>query len=227
MTSSLLITADDLLRGRVDDEATGASSPSPAQLILMIVCFGMVYGAAMGCSNGMRGERAWQVIYSAVKVPILLGVTFVISLPSFFVLNTLMGVRGQMRQVLRALLAAQGVLTIVLASLAPLTLVFYASTRDYDAWLLFNAMIFAIASFSAQRFLKRQYRELIVGNPIHRRLLYVWLVIFAFVGIQMGWVLRPFVGQPNKPVQFFRHGAWGNAYVEVAQIVWRFLRHVH
>jgi hypothetical protein len=132
----------------------------------------------------------------------------------------------KMRDVLRALLAAQAVLTIVLASLAPLTMVFYASTRDYDAWLLFNALMFAIASFAAQRFLRRQYRALIGRNPVHRRLLYVWLTIFAFVGIQMGWVLRPFIGQPNRPVQFFRHGAWGNAYVEIAQTLWRFLRHL-
>ena len=45
------------------------------------------------------------------------------------------------------------------------------------------------------------------------------LLVFAFVGIQMGWVLRPFIGHPRGRTTFFREGAWGNAYVEVAKMV--------
>ena len=30
-------------------------------------------------------------------------------------------------------------------------------------------------------------------------MLRAWLGVYAFVGIQMGWVLRPFVGQPDRP----------------------------
>jgi hypothetical protein len=33
----------------------------------------------------------------------------------------------------------------------------------------------------------------------------VWLIIYALVGAQMGWILRPFIGDPNLPFQFFRH----------------------
>jgi hypothetical protein len=33
----------------------------------------------------------------------------------------------------------------------------------------------------------------------------VWLVIYALVGAQMGWILRPFIGSPNMPFQFLRH----------------------
>ncbi len=43
-------------------------------------------------------------------------------------------------------------------------------------------------------------------------MLYTWIVIYVFVGIQMGWVLRPFIGDPRTPVQFFREGSWSNAY---------------
>jgi len=35
----------------------------------------------------------------------------------------------------------------------------------------------------------------------------------------MGYVLRPFVGNPNIDVTFFREGAWGNAYVVVAEVI--------
>jgi hypothetical protein len=51
------------------------------------------------------------------------------------------------------------------------------------------------------------------------RVFRIWTVVFALVGIQMGWVLRPFIGSPHSPTQFFRKGAWGNAYVKLAEIV--------
>jgi hypothetical protein len=39
------------------------------------------------------------------------------------------------------------------------------------------------------------------------------------VGIQMGWLLRPFVGDPRSPTRFFREDTWGNAYVKVVEMV--------
>jgi len=39
------------------------------------------------------------------------------------------------------------------------------------------------------------------------------------VGVQMGWVLRPFIGDPNQSIQFFREDSWTNAYVAVAEII--------
>ena len=37
-----------------------------------------------------------------------------------------------------------------------------------------------------------------------RTVLYVWLVVFALVGAQMSWVLRPFVGAPDLEFTWFR-----------------------
>ncbi len=31
-----------------------------------------------------------------------------------------------------------------------------------------------------------------------------WLVVYGVVGAQMGWILRPFVGSPDLPFEFFR-----------------------
>lgn len=47
-----------------------------------------------------------------------------------------------------------------------------------------------------------------------------WIFLFGLVGSQMGWVLRPFIGDPDGPVQFFREGAWDNAHV----VVWRMIQ---
>jgi hypothetical protein len=37
----------------------------------------------------------------------------------------------------------------------------------------------------------------------------------VFVAIQCSWIFRPFLGDPARPVEFFRADAWGNAYVEL------------
>jgi hypothetical protein len=218
---SLLLRTDGILRGR--EWTAGSSRRGPASLWPLcgfVVGCGLLYGAAMGVFGGFGGDRVWQVVYSAVKVPLLLVVTFALSLPSFFVLNTLLGVRGDFLQALRALAASQAALTIILLSLAPLTLVWYASSDDYPQAILFNAFMFAIATAGAQVLLRRAYRPLIERSLRHRALLRIWLMVYAFVGIQTGWMLRPFVGAPGAPVQFFRDGTWENAYVIVARLVW-------
>jgi hypothetical protein len=188
-------------------------------LALLIVVFGISYGAVMGSFAGVFGERFLQVVYSALKVPFLLMATFALSLPSFFVINTLFGLRSDFAYVVRALVATQAGLTIILASLAPFTILWYVSFTNYRAAILFNAFIFGAASISAQWLSWRLYRPLIARNPKHRLMLVGWLIIYAFVGIQMGWVLRPFIGDPNSPTQFFREGAWGNAYIQLADII--------
>ena len=137
-------------------------------------------------------------------MPLLLLATSVIALPSFFVLNTLFGLRRDFVQAVRALLATQAGLAIILASLAPFTAFWYASSGDYPAAIRFNALMFASGSIGAQWLLRGYYQPLIRRNPRHRWMLYTWMVVYIFVGIQMGWLLRPFVGTPGKHVQFFR-----------------------
>jgi hypothetical protein len=42
----------------------------------------------------------------------------------------------------------------------------------------------------------------------------VWVVIYALVGAQMGWILRPFVGAPDLPFELFRNRE-ANFFVDV------------
>ncbi|NQU23983.1 MAG: hypothetical protein HQ567_22095 [Candidatus Nealsonbacteria bacterium] len=217
--TGFLLRADDILRRRTRTVEAGGVPSSLVLLAVNVAVFGMIYGAVLGTFGGVGGERIWQVIYAAVKVPLLLSVTFLIGLPSFFVLNTLLGLRRDFAEAIRALVATQAGLAIVLASLAPLTAVWYASSGSYAAALRFNLLMFAVASLGAQVLLRGYYRPLIRRNRRHRWMLWTWLVIYAFVGVQMAWTLRPFVGDPNADVQFFRREAWGNAYVVVADLI--------
>jgi hypothetical protein len=188
------------------------------ELAVAVVLCGGAYGAMMGSFWGESHPRAAQMIFSGVKVPLLLLGTFAMSVPFFFVVNTLLGLRADFSRVMRALLSAQAALTMVLASLGPFVLLFYASTNAYQIAILFNAFMFAIASGGGQVILRRRYRELIEKNPRHRMLLRAWLSIYAFIGIQMGWTLRPFVGEPQLASHFFRAEPFSNAYVALWQI---------
>jgi hypothetical protein len=193
------------------------------QFVGWIVVCGLAYGAVMGTFGGIWGDRLYQVLYSALKVPLLVVVTFVLSLPTFFVFNSLLGVRSDFGVALRALVLSQAGLTVILLFLAPYTVFWYASFADYQSAILFNAFLFAVASAGGQVILWRGYRPLIARRPVHRWLLGIWLLLYAFVGIQMGWVLRPFIGDPARPVEFFRADTWGNAYVIVGRMIWNAL----
>ncbi|MHC4229104.1 MAG: hypothetical protein ACYSW0_16885 [Planctomycetota bacterium] len=219
----ILLQAENVLRARPWAVEEGHTARRLLQLSLLVAVFGILYGVVMGSFGGVFGERFWQVVFSGVKVPLLLAGTFALSLPSFFVVNTLFGLRSDFAYSLRALLATQAGLTIVLASFAPFTVLWYASSSNYRGAILFNTLMFGCASFTAQWLLRRFYEPLIKRNRRHRTLLRAWLVIYAFVGIQMGWILRPFIGSPYLPPQFFRQDAWGNAYVQLANILWRFI----
>jgi hypothetical protein len=195
------------------------------RLAAQLVLFGVLYGATMGTFRAAVGQPQWllQIAYSAAKVPLLLSVTFIISLPSFYVVNALLGLRRDFGTALRALVAAQAGLAIVLASLAPFTLVWYATSATYSVALLFNGLMFAIASFAAQWLVRTYYRPLVARNHRHRWVLWAWLVVYTFVGIQMAWLLRPFIGAPGMEVRFLRPDPWDNAYEFVARLVWRAL----
>ena len=109
---------------------------------------------------------------------------------------------------------------MVLFASCAFTLFWYASFEGYNAATLFNAMMFGGASLASQHLLRRIFRPLIERYPRHRLLLRAWLVVYAFVGIQMGWLLRPFIGDPLLPTRFLREDTWGNAYVILAKRIW-------
>lgn len=219
----VLAAAERMLRGPgsvPDAQARGARRLAALQCV---VVFGLFYGVLMGTFTGLAPGRWMQLVYAGIKVPFLLIATFALSVPSFAVLNSLIGLREDLGAAIAAVMESQAVLTVALASLAPVTLLWYVSSANYEAAILFNGLVFGVAALMAQRSLRRSYADLIRRDRRHRTTLRVWLVLYAFVGIQMGWVLRPFIGAPQHPPSFFRAGAWDNAYEIVARMAWRVL----
>ena len=213
---------DEFLHG---DKDFAPGAPQARQLRWMFAFLavgGALYGAVMASFTGLAPGRYHQLVYVALKVPMLLLVTFALCLPSFFVINTVAGLRSDFVEALRGVVATQACLAVVLAALAPVTAFLYLNIRDYSLAVFYNGVMFAIASLSAQIVMRRHYGPLIRRSPRHRWMLGFWLLLYVFVGIQMAWVLRPFIGDPNRPVAFFREDAWGNAYVVIARLTAHF-----
>ena len=190
-----------------------SSLPTWLMLLAVITGFGLLYGAVMGAFE----VRPQQMLYSAAKVPFLLFTAFALSLPSYFVIGSLLGLRADLLESSRRLLGAQAASTVVLASLAPFIAFLYASNLGYDASKIANGVMFGVAAICGQVVLRRLFADLIANDRRHLYLLRGWLVMYAFIGVQMAWVLRPFVGNPAMTPTFFRQGAWGNAYEELAR----------
>jgi len=77
-------------------------------------------------------------------------------------------------------------------------------------------MVFGISSWWGLSFLRQGMRDM-QRAALHvrqGRILATWLLIYAFVGTQMGWALRPFFGVPGEPFAVIR-GDGGTFYTSV------------
>ncbi len=208
----MIAEIDALLRS---ERRYSISSTATPWLTLVVVA---IAGSGFyGCVMGFYGLRPLQATYSMLKVPLLLGVASTVCLPSFFVINTALGLRNDFPAALRGVLVSGSTLAITLAALAPITVFFYFSVGDYATVQLFNGLQFFIATLAAQKTLAIHYAPLIRNNRRHRVGKTAWLCVYVFVAVQMAWVLRPFIGAPQMETRFLREDAWTNAYVFIAR----------
>jgi hypothetical protein len=55
-------------------------------------------------------------------------------------------------------------------------------------------------------------------RPASMTLLYIWILLFGFVGTQLAWTLRPFFGSPGQDFALFR-SIEGNFYAEILRTI--------
>lgn len=205
--------ADTILRGR----ALEPQCAVPAGVAIgLSVLAGAWYGALMGTFGSPA--PAWQMFFSAVKVPLLPAISFGLGLPALFIASTLFGLRAHFMAALRAFLAAAAGQALLLAALSPFTVLCYRSTSDYRTAILFNVLMFAVAAAGGAFLLRIYFRPLIARDTRHRKLLALWLALSLFSGVQTAWMLRPFVGDPSQPPAFVRTEGWSNAYEQLWRI---------
>ncbi|HEX6812542.1 MAG TPA: hypothetical protein VF384_13030 [Planctomycetota bacterium] len=191
------------------------------QCIALSLAGGALHGLALGASSG---EPALAV-YSAIKVPLLLLCSCLVTLPNFYVLHALLGLSADFAAACRGLWAAQAALAIALGAFAPVVVFVFASTNDGYLLTLLDGLLFALAAVVGQVVLARHYRPLLARDRRHRVTLASWAVLYVFFAVQLAWVLRPFLGTPGYPVEFLRSNALEqNAYVVLIEHFARLLR---
>src|SRR5262249_999513 len=233
---------DRLLSGNLTSVSTlreRGIAISPLRLSACIVILAMSYGLCMGMFAlfGGKGPTPMEVVASMIKVPLLFYLTLLVTLPSLYVFNALVGSRLSLGGVLRLLIASLGVNVTVLASLGPIVAFFSVCTTSYPFMVLFNVVVFAVAGLFGLRFLLQTLHRLTLAGPSRpteaptppetwaeaepagpldpvrtravsdqvKLVFRLWVIVFGLVGAQMGWVLRPFIGNPRIPFTFFRH----------------------
>ncbi|MEM7626348.1 MAG: hypothetical protein AAF333_12190 [Planctomycetota bacterium] len=203
-------------------------------LTAVAVLLSAVYGLSVGAFAAIRtgGAELYQMFASAAKMPMLFFLTLLVTLPSLYVFSALVGAGMKVGAVCRLLVAMLGVVTAVLASFAPIVVFFGVSTTSYPFMKLLNVAMCAVAGLLGLAFLVRTLRAMVgdgatpaaeivetdgrEGEAVPKTerseadrrasvVFRVWVVLFAFVGVQMSWVLRPFIGDPALPFAWFRN----------------------
>ena len=229
-------------------------------LSVVIVCLAAIYGACMGgyAIFGHEEPRWIQLEANLVKVPALFFLTLVVTFPSLYVFNALVGSRLTVMAVMRLLVASLGVNLAVLASLGPIVAFFSVNTTNYSFMVLLNVLVFAISGSLGLMFLLQTLHRMSItewpatpdienpapdapkpsdddspdepaveaqlveealrveeAGPLDRvddhvlgrhvkTVFGCWIIVFGLVGAQMSWILRPFIGSPDKAFQWFR-----------------------
>lgn len=252
---------DRVLRGdatRVQDLRDGRLEVPARGLALAAVLLGAFYGACMGSYGMVTGkEDAWmQIISSMIKVPALFALTLIVTFPSLYVFNALVGSRLSLQSMLRLLIAGIAVMLALLASFGTIVGFFGFTSTSYNFMKLLNVLVFAVSGIIGLSFLLQTLHRLSVsmeeaarpprmppstaGPPLSveahpvapppgsgqqamsprppgaldrhggevgrnvKTVFRIWVVVFGLVGAQMSWVLRPFIGAPDRPVELFR-----------------------
>ncbi|MDJ0717827.1 MAG: actin-binding WH2 domain-containing protein [Prochloraceae cyanobacterium] len=189
------------------------------KIFALLVCssiFFAIYGAIIGSFHG-----GLQMFSSAIKLPSLYLLTLLICLPALFFFDVVLGSKHSLGQYLVLLLASISLISVMLFGFAPITLFFRLSIDDYNFFTLLNVAVFTVTGLIGVNFF---YRSMIFLNNKQeeqreksRIILKSWLVLYGFVGSQLGWTLRPFFGSPGKSFELFRD-IESNFYIQIVKM---------
>ncbi len=186
--------------------------PKLRSMIVSAAIFLMLYGLVMGLSNSWQ-----QALMSAIKLPMLFLLTLLISLPTLYFFNLLYGSQLTFAQTSALMMAAVTVTGAITLAFASITLFFWMTIGEqYTIFILLNVGVLAISSWWGLTFLRQGMHHVQRNKPRvqQQRILLTWLLLYAFVGTQMAWALRPFFGVPGEAFVILR-GDGGTFYASV------------
>ncbi len=180
-----------------------------AVVFLAVCAMYCAYGVSMGMPRGIL-----PAVVSGLKLPFLYAFTLLVCFPPFYVLNHLLGPRVSGRGCLRLLLFATSANAVAIFSYAPVSYFFTMTTSSeamsgYRFLVVMHVVVFAVAGVLSLIVIQVLFRATAhqLGRPLRPMFLAVFGGVYAFVGTQMSWVLRPWIGswavdyQPLRPIE--------------------------
>jgi len=213
-----------LLRGEPEKIAAWAGQWSARRLALhiaVIIVGAGFYGAAMGWWRDPQ-----QALFTAIKFPLIILFTTGGNALLNAMLAPLLGLNIPFRQSFSAILMSFVIAAAILGAFSPLLAFMVwntppisaaaASAPAYNFIKLTHVAVIAFAGITGNARLFQLLTQLGGGRTGARRVLFAWLAGNLFLGSQLSWILRPFIGSPSLPVEFFRAAALhGNFYENV------------
>jgi hypothetical protein len=141
-------------------------------------------------------------------------------------LAPLLGLNLRLREAFAAVLMSFGLASAILGAFSPLMafLVWNLPPLVPDAqvnvvahsvMLLTLVAVIALAGITANMRLWLLLRRLAGRSSAPAwRILLAWLAVNLLLGAQISWILRPFIGSPDLPVEFLRAGAMQGNFFE-------------
>lgn len=187
------------------------------------VQLGMISTATFGLYGLIVGSQhsLVQALSSGIKLPILFLLTIAICMPTLFIFSAFFGSKRSLTQTFVLLLAGTSVMGTALSGFAPVTLFFIVTTHHYQFFKIFNVFFFAVSGLLGIIFLGRAQSQFSEENPYKKAqtlFLRFWFILYAFVGTQLAWTLRPFFGAPDMPFEILRE-LGGNFYTDILRSI--------
>ncbi len=221
-----------LLRGEVASLQAWTETWRPTHLS---VCVALIVVGAGSFGMAMGSWRApLQALYCGVKLPLILLLTALGNGLLNAMLAPLLGLNLPARQSLLAVLMSFTVAALILGAFSPLLgflvwnlppLVTGAETNlaAHSVILLTETGMIACAGLAANLRLAQLLHVLAGQSVAGRNVLLAWLAGNLFLGSQLAWMARPFVGSPGLAVEFLRSDALKGSFFEA---LWSAARHL-
>ena len=223
-----------LLRGEIETISAWSRSWVNRRFALhvaVIILGAGLYGAAMGWWRDPH-----QALYVAIKFPLIIllitgGNTLINGM-----LAPLLGLDIRFRQSFSAIVMSFTVTSAILGAFSPIMafLVWNAPAINlkttgnltYNFILLTNVAVIGLAGGAGNARLFQLLSRLGNNGAVALRVMFAWLAGNLFLGSQLAWILRPFIGSPALPIEFLRPNAFqGNFYEAVFCSLHQILRH--
>jgi hypothetical protein len=180
---------------------------------VLLVFFAFIYGVVMGCYNGWM-----QALSSGIKVPVFLTLTLLVCFPVFFIIQFVLGSKLGVLQMLNVILNGFLMGSLIMVAFAPIVIFFLITGDNYAFIKLLHVGIFTISGFVGAKTMVEALRYCCEKSKVYPKVGVVvfrfWVVILAFVGMQLAWNLRPFIGNRSMKFEVFRERE-GNFYLSV------------